>query len=266
MIILANLAILSNLFLGEAMIVNSTDLKNKLGKYLRDCAKEEVIITSSGRKIAKLIAFEENLKGKTKQNIEDGVISEEAEAYDFYPKKISYEEFLELTENSEKRYEYIDGEVYLLASPKTIHQKILGELFILFYNWFKDKKCIPILAPYDITLKRNPENINVVQPDLVIVCDLEENMNQKDYYMGVPALAVEIISESTRGKDSIKKLDLYMSTDVKEYWIINPFNKEIAIYCFKDNDIVKNETYKKNETALSYYFEGLNITVNNIFK
>ncbi|MDP3012360.1 MAG: hypothetical protein Q8N27_06535, partial [Candidatus Hydromicrobium sp.] len=29
----------------------------------------------------------------------------------------------------------------------------LGELYILFYNWFKDKKCTPMLAPYDITLK-----------------------------------------------------------------------------------------------------------------
>jgi prevent-host-death family protein len=266
------------------VIVNSTDLKNKLGKYLRDCAKGEIIITSSGRKIAKLLAYEEDSnfkespecvatrKDKTdtghiaKPCVEAGVISEEAKAYDYYPKKISYEEFLELAGHSEKRYEYIDGEVYLLASPKTIHQKILGELHILFHNWFKGKKCIPIFAPYDITLKRNPGNINIVQPDLVIICDLEENLDHKDYYIGVPALAIEIISESTRSKDSIKKLDLYMSTGVKEYWVINPFNTEITIYRFENNDIVKNETYKKNETAASYYFEGFAVPVNDIFR
>jgi len=237
--------------MGGIMIVNSTDLKNNLGKYLRECVKEEIIITKSGRKIAKLIAFKERPEHKTKTDIESYVISEEAEAYHYYPKKISYEEFLELTENSKKRYEYIDGEVYLIASPKTLHQKILGEVYMQFYNWFKGKQCVPMLSPYDITLYREgkPENINVVQPDLVVICDLEEKLNEKDYYMGTPALVIEILSESTRRKDFVKKLDLYMSTGIKEYWIINPFNNEVSIYCFKDNDIISNATYKKDETA-----------------
>lgn len=247
------------------MIVNSTDLKNNLGKYLRDCAKEEMIITSSGRKIARLLAFEENGQIKTRSNGE-GLVSERAEAYDYAQKKISYEEFLQITENSEKRYEYIDGEVYLLASPKTIHQRVLGELYVLFYNWFKDKKCTPMLAPYDITLKRSLENINVVEPDLVVICDLEENLTDKDYYMGIPVLVVEIVSEATRTKDAIKKLDLYMSTGVSEYWIINPLNREIAIYFFENNNIAKNETYKKNEAASSYFFIGLITNLKDIFK
>ncbi len=51
------------------MIVASTELKNKLGKYLRDCSKGEIIITSNGRKIAKLVSFEEDFESKVKPNI-----------------------------------------------------------------------------------------------------------------------------------------------------------------------------------------------------
>jgi Uma2 family endonuclease len=259
------------------MIVNATDLKNNLGKYLRDCTKENIIIASNGRKIAILCAYEGN-RGKENRRKEyhgdnkkvnpDGLIREGAEAFDdepVTPASVSYEEFLELTEGNEKRYEYIDGEVYLLTSPRTIHQKILGELYILFYNWFKGKKCRPMLAPYDITLKRSHDNINVVEPDLVVICDLEENLNEKDYYIGTPSMAIEIISESTRRKDTIKKLDLYMSTGINEYWIVNPLNREITIYLFEHNDIVKNETYKKNEAASSYIFNGLKINLKDIF-
>ena len=151
------------------MIVNSTDLKNNLGKYLRECIKEDVVITSNGRKTAKLSAYSKDEEKKPKINYIDRV-SEGSLAFNYNgPKKASYEEFLKLTEGNEKRYEYIDEEVYLLTSPKTAHQKALGELHILFYNWFKGKKCIPMLAPYDITLKRNPDNINVVEPDLVVI-------------------------------------------------------------------------------------------------
>lgn len=247
------------------MIVNSTDLKNNLGKYLRDCIKEEIIITGNGRKIARLNSYTKDAENKTKIEYVDW-ISEGREAFKYGPKKVSYEEFLKLTEGSEERYEYIDGEVYLLTSPKTVHQKVLGELYILFYNWFKSEKCIPMLAPYDITLKRSPDNINVVEPDLVVICDMEENLNEKDYYMGVPSLVLEILSESTRRIDVIKKLDLYMSTGVKEYWLVNPANSEVAVYLFENNDIARNETYKKDEEASSYIFKGLRIGLKNIFK
>ncbi|MCL4416180.1 MAG: type II toxin-antitoxin system Phd/YefM family antitoxin [Actinobacteria bacterium] len=246
------------------MIINATDLKNNLGKYLRACTKEKIIITSNGRKVATLCAYEEYQRNNTKVNSDD-LIRERAEAFDDAPVTVSYEEFLALTGGNEKRYEYIDGEVYLLSSPKITHQKILGEMHVIFYNWFKGKKCRPMLAPFDITLKRSPDNINVVEPDIVVICDLEEYMNEKDYYVGTPVLVVEIISESTRSKDTIKKLDLYMSTGVNEYWIVNPLNKEITIYFFEQNDIVKNETYKKNEVAASYIFSGLKMNLKDIF-
>jgi len=246
------------------MIVSSTDLKNNLGKYLRDCAKEKIIITSNGRKIAILSSYDENTD-YFNPFIDDGVVSEqEAEAFNLKPKKMSYEEFLGFTENTQKRYEYIDGEVYILTAPGTMHQKVLGKLYILFYNFFKNKKCIPMLAPYDITLKKSPDNINVVEPDLVVICDLEENLNKKDRYMGIPTLIVEIISQSTISRDMIKKLDLYMCSGVNEYWIVNPANKEVIVYFFENNNIAASKTFKNNETAKSNYFTDLKIRLKDV--
>lgn len=245
------------------MIVNSTDLKNNLGKYLRLAAREEIIISSNGRKVARLTAYDE----PDEYALKNEFLRERAALYDVQPWKATYEEFLELSENSEERYEYIDGEIYLLASPRTRHQKILGDLYVAFYNWFQGKPCHPMLAPYDITLKRhlNHDNINIVQPDLMVICDLEEKLNERDYYMGVPALVVEILSEHTRRKDLVKKLDLYMSTGINEYWIVNPFNNEVTIYLFEGDTIVQNATYKNREAAASFYFLGLEIGLGKIF-
>jgi prevent-host-death family protein len=243
------------------MIINATDLKNNLGKYLREAMKEDIIITSSGRKVAKLSAYEEaenNAYG-------EGLVMEPSEAYQLVPRKVTYEEFLEISKNSDERYEYIDGEIYLMASPKTVHQQVLSEMHYIFAGWFRGKKCRPMLAPYDITLKRNKDNINVVQPDLMVICDLEENLNEKDYYMGVPTLVVEILSESTRGKDAVKKLDLYMSTGVMEYWLVNPFSKEVTVYNFENNDFTGSITYRSGEIAVSSTFDGLQVAVKSIF-
>jgi prevent-host-death family protein len=72
------------------MIVNSTDLKNNLGKYLRLSAREDIIITSNGRKIAKLTAWENPDKPTVTGA---GILREQAENYEVAPRKISYEEF-----------------------------------------------------------------------------------------------------------------------------------------------------------------------------
>jgi prevent-host-death family protein len=224
------------------MLVHATDLKNNLGKYLREAMREEIIIVSNGRKVARLTAYDAA-----------------------YPRKATYEEFLVLTKSSEERFEFIDGEIYWMASPKTIHQQALGELHYIFASWFRGKSCRPMLAPYDITLKRNAENINIVQPDLMVICDLDQHLNDKGYYMGVPSLVVEILSESTRGKDSVKKLDLYLSTGIREYWIVNPFSHEVTVYKFANEDIADSRCFRGGDSAASFTFEGLKVRVDSLF-
>ncbi|MDW7658494.1 MAG: type II toxin-antitoxin system prevent-host-death family antitoxin [Bacillota bacterium] len=243
------------------MLVNATDLKNNLGKYLREAMREEIIVVSSGRKVARLTAYEES-KRQPDVSLKLG---EPAEIYEAYPRKATYEEFLELTQSSDDRFEYIDGVIYAMASPKTVHQKALGEMYYVFASWFRGKRCRPMLAPYDITLRRFAEDINVVQPDLMVICDLEEKVNQQGYYMGVPDLMVEILSDSTRGKDCVKKMDLYLSTGIREYWIVNPFSREITVYLFDDKELVDNRSFQSGQNAASFVFDGLEIPVQSLF-
>ncbi|MGE5550490.1 MAG: type II toxin-antitoxin system prevent-host-death family antitoxin [Bacteroidota bacterium] len=243
------------------MIVNATDLKNNLGKYLRLSAREEILITSNGRYVARLSAYD----GAGAPPAAGGRAGEGAPVYDYAPRKATYEEFLRLTESSEERYEYIDGEIHVLASPTISHQRVLGELYGIFRQCFQGKPYLPMLAPFDITLKRHVEDINVVQPDLMVICDLGEKRNERDYYMGTPTLVVEILSESTRRKDLIEKLDLYMSTGVREYWLVNPLNKEVTVHFFEDNDLSRNATYRVGESAVSWAFPGVTASLADIF-
>lgn len=198
------------------MIINSTELQNNFGKYLSLVRREDIIITKNGSKVARLVKFYEN---------DDYIIREGSSAYSHEGMKVTYEDFLRIVRESENRYEYIDGQIYLLASPKVKHQKIVMIMSAKLSSWFRNKKCFPLTSPLDVTLYKDDEP-NVVQPDLLVICD-QENIKEDDTYVGIPALVVEILSESTRSKDLIKKLDLYMQGGVEEYWIINPFSEEI---------------------------------------
>ena len=237
------------------MIITSTEIQNNFGKYLGLVEQEDIIISKNNKKVARLVKYYES---------NDYIIREGSSAYSHEGMRVTYQEFLDIVRESENRYEYIDGQIYLLASPKVRHQKIVAYIFSVLYSWFKDKNCIPLTSPLDVTLYKE-DNPNVVQPDLLVICD-QENIEEDDTYRGIPTLVVEVLSESSRSKDIIKKLDLYRLSGVKEYWIVNPFSEEVNMYFFIDNEIENLTTYKKKERAKSLAFSGLDIDINDVFE
>ncbi|NLY38846.1 MAG: type II toxin-antitoxin system Phd/YefM family antitoxin [Firmicutes bacterium] len=241
------------------MRVNTTDLQNAFGKYLALVEKEDIIVVKNGKSVAKLVRYREP---------DFHILHEEAKGYKS-TRKISYEEYMELVNSSDQRYELIDGEVYLLASPGFYHQVIVNEIAGHFYNYFKDKPCRSLTAPLDVRLfghaTKFEEDPNVVQPDVMVICDLEK-ISEDNKYEGVPVLIVEVLSPSTRGKDMAAKLHLYMRSGVLEYWIVDPAHKTIIQYSFsEDRDIKEMHTLTAADTISSVVYEGLKIPLKDIF-
>lgn len=240
------------------MKVPSTQVQNNFGKYLKYAqANEEIIITKKGRTVARLLPCEE-----------PGVDlpAEDAAEYHTQGGWVTYEEYLELVEVSEQRFELIDGVIYNMTAPVYDHQYAIHEIFGTFYIWFKNKKCVPLTSPFDITLFKSEDNICVVQPDIVVICD-SDNMDKKGKYKGVPTLVVEVLSPATRSKDMIKKTDLYQQCGVKEYWLVDPKNESVHAYIFENNDIADYKLFCKGtqEYAESECFKGLKVVLKDVF-
>lgn len=155
-------------------------------------------------------------------------------------KKYTYADLLEM--DDEKRYEIIDGKLYLMSSPNIKHQVLAGEIYALLREFLKGKKCKPFIAPLDVTLpkmKQYNKIFNVVQPDVFVVCDIEtiEEIRIAD----APSFVLEILSPSTRRKDQLEKLNLYQKYGVKEYWILDPKAMIIMPYILDEQGFYKIE-------------------------
>ena len=127
------------------------------------------------------------------------------------------------------RTELIDGVLYDMASPSRIHQAILGELYIALRNCVatQERKCYVFQAPSDVWLFQDGKTI--LQPDLYIVCD-NIMLGSDRQTSGGPSFVIEILSPSTRSKDIILKTYKYSQASVKEYWIVDPENKQIYTF------------------------------------
>lgn len=241
-------------------IITATELKNNLGKYLDYVMEEnEVIVTKNGRKAVRMTPYINDYDRYF-------VLKEKALDYLYGGKKVSYEEFIEIYERSDLRMEFINGEIIILQSPSFKHQEISGDLYVIFKEYLKGKKCKVFYAPFDVHFyKVGFKDPDVMQPDLLIAYDMEEKVNEKGRYMGTPALVVEILSPGTRSKDMVDKLNTYMISGVKEYWIVDPDNENILIYSFEDNKINKFTVCKKEDIARSFFFEGLEVKVSEVY-
>lgn len=105
-----------------------------------------------------------------------------------------------------------------------------------------------------------------MQPDLLIACDLEDTVNEKGRYMGTPTLVVEILSPSTRSRDMVDKLNTYMVSGVKEFWVVDPQKRTVLVYGFKDLQIDEYALYKMEELVHSYCFDNLKASVKDVFE
>lgn len=242
------------------MKVSATDMKNYFGSYLKKCKEEAIFITKNDRIIAKLSSYDDPSDGYF-------MIKEGSAAYTYSGKRVTYEEFLKITEGNEERFEYIDGEVFLLYSPGMKHQIILSNMFVDMMNWFKGKKCRVFAAPFDVTLTNEEfDSKNVVQPDLLVSCDYNEQRDERDRYTGIPALVVEILSPQTRSRDHVRKLNVYMVGGVSEYWVVDPKDMKVVQYNFVEKELTEMLIYGHSDVVKSIYFKGLEISTTDIFK
>lgn len=133
----------------------------------------------------------------------------------------------------DRRVELIDGVFYDMSAPGFVHQHLIGSVYKMLAEFFDGRSgpCMPMFAPLDVNL--DCDDKTMVQPDVVILCDRSKIRKWGVY--GAPDFCMEILSESTRRKDCVKKLQKYIDAGVKEYWILDPFQKKILTYCWKDD-------------------------------
>ena len=243
------------------MITTASDMKNGFGQYLKHVTDEdgEIIVTKNNVRVARLVPYVSDIEKYF-------TIRENAVKYDYDKKTVSYEEFMGIYERRDTRMEFLNGEIHIMSSPDIDHQSMVGNFYVHFREFFKGKKCKVFMAPFDVHFKKKDiKDPDVLQPDLIVACDWEENINDKRRYMGTPSLTLEILSASTRTRDMVYKLNTFMTSGVSEYWIADIENRRITLFSFIDCQIDKMEVYKEGEIARSVNFAGLDADVKLLF-
>lgn len=140
-------------------------------------------------------------------------------------------------------YEIIGGEKFMSAMAAINHSGIIMRLGARIFAYVDEKKCGYVFTDdVDVYLADG----HLLRPDLTVVT--AENagiINWKGSMYGAPDMVVEVLSKSTRKNDITIKKDVYEANGVKEYWIINPWDKTVDVYLLRDGKFYLDESYAK---------------------
>ena len=130
-----------------------------------------------------------------------------------------------LAYQEERREELIGGKVVMMSPrPRWNHMSVAGNIYNIFSNYLRGKKCTPIQDGFDLYL----DDENRFVPDFMVVCDPEKI--KSDGVHGAPDLVVEVLSPSTMRDDKTRKKDAYARCGVREYWIISIESRSVEVY------------------------------------
>ncbi len=148
-------------------------------------------------------------------------------------------------------YQLINGELIMSPAPKANHQRIIGSLFNLLYDFVNANNMGEvIISPMDVHFDEE----NVFQPDIFFVSKENKNCRIEAWVYGAPDLIIEVISESNSYYDTKKKLRVYEKYGVKEYFIVDPNDKEVIAYMLHNNQL--KQIYKETEVIRSQVLDG----------
>jgi len=130
--------------------------------------------------------------------------------------------------------ELINGTAYVREPPAPTrrHQRMVGEIYLQVATALKDEPCHVYIAPFDVRLPKFKEEDDqvdtVVQPDLLIVCDLHK-LDARGM-RGAPDWVAEVMSPGTAKHDRFVKIPAYERAGVREAWLIDHIERTLAVY------------------------------------
>ena len=137
-----------------------------------------------------------------------------------------------------EKTEMIDGRIYMMSPrPRVTHALACTNIVSEFGLHLRGKKCTAFCDSVDVFLDEK----NRFVPDVMIVCN--PDIIKEDGIHGAPDLVVEVLSVTTAKNDKGRKKDIYAKAGVKEYWLVDTWNKSVEVYYNQNGWLVLDNIY-----------------------
>ena len=174
--------------------------------------------------------------------------------------RFTYDDYARLPDD--RRYEVIDGELFVTPAPTPYHQMVKRRIERLLEEHVERGSLGTVLdAPCDVVLS----NFDVLQPDIFFISSGRLATIGEKYISDAPDLVVEVLSPGTRRRDRSLKSKRYARFGVREMWIADPDGKTIEVFVNAGEGFRRDAIYGEEGVLRSPLLPGLEIPLARVF-
>jgi Uma2 family endonuclease len=171
----------------------------------------------------------------------------------------SKEQYLKLTNQTNRLIEFTDGVIEMLPIPTREHQKILAYLYRNLFVFIQSIGGLVLFAPLRVQVR--PGKFR--EPDLLVLLDEHDPRNQDEFWLGAD-LVVEIVSPDKPERDTQQKPRDYAEAGIAEYWIVNPLDQMITVLTLQGDVYHTYAICHRGESVTSPLLGGFDLGVDAI--
>jgi Uma2 family endonuclease len=155
--------------------------------------------------------------------------------------RVTFKDYLGYFDESDTKYELVDGELIPMAVASGKHSGIMKflervldlEIERLGLPWIALQGTIAVRCPRGIGLDtaRIPDLTVMLKQDWLSLQDREAVI---DFDLSAPLLVIEVVSPSTKNTDYRAKRTEYAARDIPEYWIVDYSEGKISVLVASD--------------------------------
>jgi len=192
--------------------------------------------------------------------------------------KLTFDEYLNYSDNTDNRYELIDGELIALPPESEPNNFIANYLFFYLASsglvplrLIKTHNCeVQVAVLRWRSPRRGSGDAANRYPDLIILepehIPLTATRLTITFDMLPPRFVVQVVSRGRLGRDRDyeRKRAQYAARGIAEYWAIDPIEEVVTVLRLQDGQYVEVGVFRDGEAIVSPMFPQLSLTVQQI--
>ena len=163
-------------------------------------------------------------------------------------KHYSHAAYFELLEHADHRYEYDDGEIFMMAGGTYYHSLIAANVGAVLHQKLNGTPCRTLQSDLNVHIEASN---SFVFPDLSVICGPPEFFKDRRDIITNPTVIVEVLSESTEAYDRGGKFRRYQTlSSLRDYVLISQDEPEIEVFSRQENGSWLYRAYAQDASGI----------------
>lgn len=177
-------------------------------------------------------------------------------------KELTFQEYLSYEDETNNRYELVDGRLEAM-NPPTFRHILIAKLIEQTFDQEISRLKLPWLCLKESGIRTGWRKSRLTDIAVIKAQDIQEFIDQSAVSQIPPLVAVEIVSPESIKRDYRYKRSEYAALEIPEYWIVDPQENKVTVLLL-DEGLYEETVFTGEEKIVSTTFSEINLTAKEI--